>query len=201
MVARGTLHARCLQILRRWPEEAGVRAGFGVADEEYQHAVLRKLRVRDEQVPNLLIMFGRARLQAFKLGANIEDLFQAYRGALRRRNLLDFDDLITHTHALFESHPDIRAEVAGEFDAVLVDEFQDLTPMQYGIVRALAEPHRNLFAVGDDEQSIYGFAGADPGVLQRFASDYAVEPVVLVVNHRNSRAIFDAARRVLSTLR
>ena len=197
MVARGTLHARCLQILRRWPEEAGVRPGFGVADEEYQHAVLRKLRVRDEQVPNILIMFGRARLQAFRLEANMEELFKAYRGALRRRNLLDFDDLITHTYALFESHPEIRAEVAAEFDAVLVDEFQDLTPMQYGIVRALAEPHRNLFAVGDDEQSIYGFAGADPGVLQRFASDYGVTPVVLVVNHRNSRAIFDAARRVL----
>ena len=197
MVARGTLHARCLQILRRWPEEAGVRAGFGVADEEYQHAVLRKLRVRDEQVPNILTMFGRARLQAFRLESSIEELFRAYRGALRRRNLLDFDDLITHTHALFESHPDIRAGVAAEFDAVLVDEFQDLTPMQYGIVRALAQPHRNLFAVGDDEQSIYGFAGADPGVLQRFAGDYAVQPVVLVVNHRNSRAIFDAARRVL----
>lgn len=197
MVARGTLHARCLQILRKWPEEAGVRAGFGVADEEYQHAVLRKLRVRDEQVPNILTMFGRARLQAFRLEPNIEELFKAYRGALRRRNLLDFDDLITHTNALFESHPDIRAAVAAEFDAVLIDEFQDLTPMQYGIVRAIAEPHRNLFAVGDDEQSIYGFAGADPKVLKRFEADYAVTPVVLVVNHRNSRAIFDAARRVL----
>ncbi len=198
MVARGTLHARCLQILRAHPLEAGVRAGFGVADEEYQHAVLRKLRVREEQTANLLTLFGRARLhQSYRLDPQVESLFQAYRTALRRRNLLDFDDLITHTHALFESHPDIRAAVAGQWDAVLVDEFQDLTPMQYAIIRTLAAPHRNLFAVGDDEQSIYGFAGADPGVLQAFERDYAVPPVVLVVNHRNTRAIFDAARRVL----
>jgi superfamily I DNA/RNA helicase len=197
MVARGTLHSRCLHILRAWPEQAGVRAGFGVADEEYQAAVLRKLRVREEQTGNMLSLFGRARLHAFRLEPHIERLFQAYRGALRRRNLLDFDDLITHTQALFESHPDVRRAVAAEFDAVLVDEFQDLTPVQYAIVRALAEPHRNLFAVGDDEQSIYGFAGADREVLRRFATDYATSPIVLVVNHRNSRAIFDAARRVL----
>lgn len=197
LVERGTLHARCLRILRAHPEAAGVRPGFGVADEEYQQAVLRKLRVREEQAANLLTLFGRSRLQGYRLEPQVEQLFQLYRRALRRRNLLDFDDLIVHTHALFEQRPDIRAEVAARFDAVLVDEFQDLTPTQYGIVRALAEPHRNLLAVGDDEQSIYGFAGADPGVLRRFEQDYAVTPVVLLVNHRNSRAIFEAARRVL----
>ncbi len=197
LVERKTLHALCLQILRAWPEEAGLKPGFGVADEEYQAALLRKLRVRDEQAQGLLTLFGRARLQGFRLEPDVEHLFQAYRTALRRRNLADFDDLILHTHELLRSRADILTDVAGRWDAVLVDEFQDLSPTQYAIVRRLAEPHRHLFVVGDDEQSIYGWAGADPDILRVFQRDYQVTPVVLEVNHRNSRAIFDAARRVL----
>jgi DNA polymerase III epsilon subunit family exonuclease len=197
LVQRGTLHSLCLAILRAHPEAAGLKPGFGVADEDYQAALLRRLRVREEQAQTFLTLFGRARLQGYRLDPHVESVFQAYRGTLRRRNLVDFDDLILHTHQLFESHEAVRRETAARWDAVLVDEFQDLSPTQYAIVRRLVTPHRHLFAVGDDEQSIYGWAGADPDILKVFQRDYGVTPVVLEVNHRNSRAIFDAARRIL----
>jgi DNA polymerase III epsilon subunit family exonuclease len=78
-----------------------------------------------------------------------------------------------------------------------VDEFQDLSPVQYGIVTRLAEPHRSLFGVGDDEQSIFSWTGADPEVIRRFRTDYGVEPVVLDQNRRSARAIFAVARRLV----
>jgi DNA polymerase III epsilon subunit family exonuclease len=197
LVERGTLHSLCLRLLREHPAEAGLESGFGVADEEYQAALLRRLRVREEQAQTYLTLFGRARLQGYRLEPQVEAVYQAYRGTLRRRNLVDFDDLIIYTHDLLERHPGLLAAVAGQWDAILVDEFQDLSPTQYAIVRRLATPHHHIFAVGDDEQSIYGWAGADPDILRHFQRDYGVEPVVLEVNHRNSIAIFEAARRVL----
>ena len=197
LVERGTLHSLCLKLLRSWPDEAGLKPGFGVADEDYQAALLRRLRIREEQAQHFLTQFGRARLQGFRLEPQVEAVYQAYRATLRKRNLVDFDDLIVFAHDLLERHPAILADVAGRWDAVLVDEFQDLSPTQYAIIRRLVERHRHLFAVGDDEQSIYGWAGADPDILRTFQRDYGVEPVVLEVNHRNSVAIFESARRVL----
>ena len=196
-VTRGTLHSLCLQVLRANAEAAGLRQGFGVADEEYQQALLRKLRVREEAAPAILTAFGRARLQGQPLPPEQETLFQAYRTALRRRNLVDFDDLILYTNELLQSHAAVLGQTAGQWDALLVDEFQDLSPLQYAILRRLAERHRHLFAVGDDEQSIYGWAGADPRILETFRRDFDVTPIVLETNHRNSVAIFEAARQVL----
>src|SRR5439155_789130 len=89
--------------------------------------------------------------------------------------------------------------VAARWDYLLVDEFQDLNPAQYDILKRLARPHGNFFAVGDDEQSIFSWAGADPRLLARFREDFAIEkPVVLDRNCRCSHQIFETARRLLS---
>ena len=199
-VTRGTLHALCLRLLREFPGQAGLEPGFGVADEEYQLALLRGLRglrLPEKRFRQLIAVFGRSRALGTRLDERDERIFTLYRRMLRRKNLLDFDDLILHAHQLLERDPAARQAIAGRWDAILVDEFQDLTPTQYGILMRLAEPHRHLFAVGDDEQSIYGFAGADPAILKRFTDDHDITPVVLEVNHRNSRRIFEVARRVL----
>ena len=197
-VTRCTLHALCLQILRTHPEAAGLRPGFGVADDAYQAALLRRFGVPERGCQDVLRRFSRARLQGRPLEPKLERLLTAYRGVLRKTNQVDFDDLILHTHSLLETHPEILTALAGRWDVVLVDEFQDLTRTQYAIIADLAGSHRHIFAVGDDEQSIYGWAGADPVVLDRFRREFAIAgPVVLETNHRNSRVIFETARRLL----
>ena len=198
-ITRGTLHGLCLMLLRDHAEAAGLRRGFGIADEDYQQQVLRRLRVRPERQPQLLQLFGRHRLQHAPLTAGDLELFQAYGDALRSRNMLDYDDLIARTGELLRAQPAVLESVLARWDYLLVDEFQDLSLAQYEIVRQLASRHRNCFAVGDDEQSIFSWAGADPAILERFRTDFGIAaPIVLDLNRRCSRQIFEAARRLVT---
>src|SRR5204862_6502802 len=110
-----------------------------------------------------------------------------------------FDDLVTKAEQLLRTHGDIADTIAGRWDYLLVDEFQDVNAVQYDLLKRLAEPHGNFFAVGDDEQSIFTWTGADPYVLVRFGRDYGIErPIVLDKNCRCSRQVFETARRVLA---
>ena len=198
-VTRGTLHALCLGILREHTEAAGLEQGFGVADEAYQLAVLGRLEVHPKRRKETLTLFGRRRLQGYQFDPELEALYQDYAAYLTRRNMLDFDDLIARTAELFRRRSDARDKVAARWDHLLVDEFQDLNPAQYEILKCLAAPHRSFFAVGDDEQSIFSWTGADPRVLARFREDFGIaRPIVLDRNCRCSRRIFAAARRVLA---
>jgi DNA polymerase III epsilon subunit family exonuclease len=196
-VHRGTLHALCLALLREYAEVMGLRRGFGLADEEYQKRVLRRLRIRPERQAQLLRLFGRHQLERYQLTAGDQEHFAAYREALRARRLLDYNDLIALTGDLLRGHPGPAAEIRGRWDALLVDEFQDLSLAQYEVITGLTAGHRHCFAVGDDEQSIYSWAGADPRILERFRDDFGVTEVVLDKNRRCSRQIFEAARRVI----
>ena len=198
-VTRGTLHALCFGLLRDHAAAAGLRRGFGIADEDYQRRVLRRLRVRPERHGQLLLLFGRHRLQHVPLTAGDQELFDAYSDALRARNLLDYDDLIARAGELLRTREDVRAGVRDRWDYVLVDEFQDLSLAQYEVVTELAARHRNCFAVGDDEQSIFSWTGADPAILGRFRDDFGIaEPIILDLNRRCSRQIFDTARRLVT---
>jgi len=197
-MTRGTLHALCLGLLREHGELVGLRRGFGVADEEYQRIVLRRHRVASKRVSPLLTLFGRGRLQGFRLTAGDQDHLDRYAATLRARNMVDFDDLVVFTRDLLTRHPAIARTVAARWDHLLVDEFQDLSPAQYEVIRVLGSGHRSVFAVGDEEQSIFSWTGADPEVLRRFQKDFGVpEPVVLERNRRSARAIFAAARQLV----
>jgi DNA polymerase III epsilon subunit family exonuclease len=198
-VTRGTLHAVCADVLREHGTAIGIPRGFGVADEAYQRLLLRRLGVRNRRrVNDLLTLFARGRLQDATLSQRDRDLLTRYLAQLRRRTLLDFDDLISETARLFDTHADVAAATAARWDCVLVDEFQDLDPAQYGIIRTLAQGHRNIFAVGDDEQSIFSWRGADPRVLRRFADDFGIaDPIVLEANRRCAKPIFEHARRLI----
>src|SRR6266849_10474067 len=200
-ITRGTIHALCLALLREYAEAAGLRKGFGVADEQYQKVILGRLHVPLEQRGSLLTRFSRHRVQKqdYELTTDDARLYREYSAWLAHRNMLDFDDLVTKAAALLRTRGDIADAVAARWDYLLVDEFQDVNAVQYDLLKRLAAPHGNFFAVGDDEQSIFTWTGADPYVLVRFSRDYEIDrPIVLDKNCRCSRQIFETARRVLA---
>src|SRR6184192_3223184 len=198
-VTRGTIHALCLALLREHAEAAGLRKGFGVADEQYQKVILGRLHVPLEQRGSLLNRFSRHRVQDYRLTDDDARLYREYAVWLAHRNMLDFDDLVVKAEELVRTHGDIADAIAARWDYLLVDEFQDVNAVQYDLLKRLAAPHGNFFAVGDDEQSIFTWTGADPYVLVRFSRDYEIDrPIVLDKNCRCSRQIFEPARRVLA---
>src|SRR3989440_3654807 len=200
-ITRGTIHALCLALLREHAEAAGVRKGCGVADEQYQKVILGRLHVPLAQRGSLLNRFSRHRAQKqdYELTKDDARLYREYTGWLAHRNMLDFDDLVARAEELLRTRGDIADRIAARWDCLLVDEFQDLNAVQYDLLKRLAAPHGNFFAVGDDEQSIFTWTGADPYVLVRFSRDYEIDrPIVLDKNCRCSRQIFETARRVLA---
>ena len=191
-VKRGTIHALCLELLREFADAAGLRKGFGVADETYQRVILKRLRVPEDRHGQLLTLFGRHRLSGYRLTPGDMGLLREYLSWLRARHMVDFDELITRAEPLAD-------RIADRFDYLLVDEFQDVNAVQYEFLKKLAAPHGNFFAVGDDEQSIFAWTGADPMVLERFRRDYEIaQPIILDKNCRCSKQIFETARRVLA---
>src|SRR6266404_2114704 len=193
-ITRGTIHALCLALLREYAEAAGLRKGFGVADEQYQKVILGRLHVPLEQRGSLLNRFSRHRVQKqdYELTTDDARLYREYTAWLAHRNMLDFDDLVAKAEELLRARGDIADAIAARWDYLLVDEFQDVNAVQYDLLKRLAAPHGNFFAVGDDEQSIFTWTGADPYVLVRFSRDYEIErPIVLDKNCRCSRQIFE----------
>src|SRR5213079_3377850 len=198
-VTRGTIHALCLALLREHAEAAGLRKGFGVADEQYQKVILGRLRVPLEQRGPLLNRFGRHRVQAYELTADDARLYREYTAWLAHRNMVDFDDLVTKAEELLRRRVDVADAIAARWDYVLVDEFQDVNAVQYDLLKFLCAPAGNFFAAGVDAHSFFNSTGADPYVLVRFSREYAIDrPIVLDKNCRCSRQIFETARRVLA---
>jgi superfamily I DNA/RNA helicase len=197
-VTRGTIHSLCVRILRQHRADVGLQAGFGIADEDYQYALLGRLRVPRKYRGGLLNRFGRRRLQGYELTPDDQALLGQYQERLHAANMIDFDDIVVMAAGLLSTRPDIAGQVASQWDYVLVDECQDLSARQYDIIKALVTGHRNLFAVGDDEQSIFSWASADPLILRQLANDFAIaRPIVLDENCRCSTRIFAAARRLI----
>lgn len=125
-------------------------------------------------------------------------IYQAYETARTGKKKLDFDDMLVMCLELFEKYPSILAQWQEKFKYIMVDEFQDINPVQYEIIRLLALPENNLFIVGDDDQSIYEFRGARPSIMLGFGKDYPdMKQIFLNYNYRSTRAIVDAAVRVI----
>lgn len=148
----------------------------------------------------MLDAFARYRFRNEPLGRRDRKIYDEYRDIMARRNMADFDTLVLKTADLFRI-ASIGAEVRGRWDAVLVDEFQDLNRIQYAVIRQLAIGHRHIFAVGDDEQSVYSWTGADPKIFRTFAADFeiAYDSVIhLDDNWRCPPAVLDLARRLIA---
>ena len=212
----GTFHAFCIKALRSHGKLLGLRDGFSICDASDQlatvRAVMRELKVSDAlarpgQVQAKLSLNKNKRLShgaALDAASDaVEELVarvqQRYDEQLRRASLVDFDDLLLLTLQLLEQHPAAREEFTERYRWIMVDEYQDTNSPQYEIIRALAGGHRNLCVVGDDDQSIYGWRGADVSKILGFEHDFPGAVVVrLETNYRSTGFILDAANRVIA---
>jgi superfamily I DNA/RNA helicase/DNA polymerase III epsilon subunit-like protein len=196
-ITSGTIHAFCAELLRAHGPLVGLDAGFGIADEEYQLGVLRRIEGHRHWHRNCLTRFAAHRFRGEPLLDNDAALFARYEQFFARRKLVDFDMLVLKAAELLERLDDTAA-IRGRWDVILIDEFQDLNPVQYRIVRALAHDHRHVFAVGDHEQSIYSWAGADTAVFKNFVNDFGLHTrVELEDNRRCPQNVFAHARTLV----
>jgi DNA polymerase III epsilon subunit family exonuclease len=197
-IKRGTIHAFCAELLRELGAAVLLESGFGIADEAYQLDVLRRIEGPRKWHRNVLTRFSAYRFRDTPLQHDDLILFHKYERYLADRKLVDFDTLVIKAAELLESDSAAADEIRARWDVVLVDEFQDLNPVQYRVVKALAKQHRHVFAVGDDEQSIYSWAGADPKVFKEFVKDFEIATVVhLEENRRCPDDVFALARKLM----
>jgi DNA helicase-2/ATP-dependent DNA helicase PcrA len=210
-----TFHAHCVQVLRRNIERLGYPARFAIYDrgdqESLARGVLREIKMDSTMLrpSDLLAIIGRWKTasvrpeQALSLAQTDREhlaaaAYRRYQRALKNAGAVDFDDLLLLTEQLFAKFADVRRDEAGLFDHLLVDEYQDTNASQYGIVKALAMGHRNLCVVGDDDQSIYAWRGAEVQHILRFKRDWPDAKVVnLEENYRSTAAILEWAGRLI----
>ena len=211
----GTFHNICCRILRREIEALGYDRRFNILDSQDQESMIKKalkeLEINPDQVKPraLLDAISRAKnafidAQQFSREAGsyyeeiIAKVYAHYQAALRAQNALDFDDLIMLTVKLFQEHPQVLEKYQDIFRYVMVDEYQDTNYPQYLLVHLLAKKHNNLFVIGDDYQSIYGWRQADIRNILNFEKDYPAAAVItLDRNYRSTQIILDAATGII----
>ncbi len=210
----GTFHATCARILRRHHDAAGLQRNFVVYDDDDGRAVMRRvykeLKLDDKRFPPRAVLGKiRAEKQEGRLPPDfvakdpfervVAQAFEAYERHLAAANAVDFDDLLLRVlHIVEDASSAAGADLRGRFRHVLVDEFQDVNRVQYRIVRALSAEYRNLCVVGDDDQSIYRWRGADVTIVRNFRRDYPDAQIVkLEQNYRSTGSVVAAALGVI----
>lgn len=211
-----TFHALCMRILRRGIRNLGYPENFAIYDRGDQEgaarSALREIRAPSEKLrpADLIAMIGRWKMmsigpqQAAQLASNDKEhlgavAYRRYQQTLKTSAAVDFDDLLLLTEKLFQQHPDVRRREAKRFSHLLIDEYQDTNASQYRIVGALAERHRNLCVVGDDDQSIYGWRGADVSHILNFQRDWPDAKIVRMEdNYRSTGPILAMANRLIA---
>jgi DNA helicase-2/ATP-dependent DNA helicase PcrA len=212
----GTFHSHCVQILKRWTGELGYPDRFTIYDrsdaESVARTVLREIRVAESTLSpsdflNIVSRWKNAGVRPENAdSAATSDQehiaasgFRRYQRALKLQAAFDFDDLLVFAEQLLVENPKVRLAEAGRYDHVLVDEYQDTNGCQYRIIKALAQGHRNLCVVGDDDQSIYGWRGAEVRHILNFRQDWPEAKVVrLEDNYRSTDAILTMSNRLIA---
>jgi DNA helicase II / ATP-dependent DNA helicase PcrA len=211
-----TFHSACARILRREAAHLGMRSSFSIYDQadavRLTGYILRDLNLDPKRMPprqvhaaisaakNELIspteLLERALTPYDK---KLAEVYAEYQKRLTDASALDFDDLLTQAVNLFRRHPDVASAWRSRFQHVLVDEFQDTNLAQWELVRTLADEHRNIMVVGDADQAIYRFRGADYRNLMRFEEAFPdASVIVLEQNYRSTQTILDAANAVIA---
>ncbi|MBN1681881.1 MAG: UvrD-helicase domain-containing protein [Anaerolineae bacterium] len=210
----GTFHATCARILRREADfTPPFSSSYTIFDTADQLAAMKRALADlnldpKKNTPNSMLsrvsavkneLLGPGDVAANDYRAEIfQRVYEHYNSLLRASNARDFDDLLMHTVLLFRNHPDVLERYQRRYPFILVDEFQDTNIAQYTLVGQLVAHHRNLFAVGDPDQSIYAFRGADHRNVQRFRQDFPdTQTILLEQNYRSHQAILDAAMGVI----
>ncbi len=212
----GTFHSVCARILRQEADRIGFARNFVIYDAEDQLAFIRNtmtelgisttqfnpkaVRARISGAKNAYVSaeeYGRSAGDFFE--EKVAQIFTAYQRRLRENNAMDFDDLLVKPIQLFEQYPQVLAAYQDRFRYILVDEYQDTNRAQYLLLKLLAQRHRNICVVGDDDQSIYAWRGADLRNILDFEKDYPDCKIFrLEQNYRSTRFILDAAHSVVS---
>ncbi len=210
-----TFHALCVRILRRHIDLLGYNKAFTIADTSEQRTlvkrVLRDLNIDPKKfdprsvlssisnAKNDLLTPKQFKVQAISAFDQIvADVYERYQAELKQNESLDFDDLIMMTIQLFDEHKDVLADYQDKFQYIHVDEYQDTNEAQYQLVNTLAKKNQNICVVGDADQSIYGWRGANMQNILDFKKDYPAAHVTLLEqNYRSTKTILNAANAVI----
>ncbi|MBN1179646.1 MAG: UvrD-helicase domain-containing protein, partial [Anaerolineae bacterium] len=209
----GTFHAICARILRRDGTAIGIPSNFAIFDADDQRAVVRQalkqLNIDDKKYRPASIHAAISNAkndlitpESYRPGSYFEEIvnrvYPLYQDTLRANGGLDFDDLLVETARLFRDHPETAARYQERYRYILVDEFQDTNMAQYVLLRQLSARHRNLFAVADEDQSIYRWRGADYRNIARLREDHPdLATYLLEQNYRSTQTVLDAAQAVI----
>ena len=210
----GTFHSICARILRRESQHLTYYdKDFVIFDSADQLQVvkqaLKDLNLDDKKFPPYKMLNGISNAKNELITPEIyaatnyisevtRRVYTQYQALLQANNAMDFDDLLMNTVLLFQEHADILLQYQERYEHILVDEFQDTNTTQYTLLRQLAGVHHNIFAVGDSDQSIYKWRGADFRNIQRFREQYPdAEQILLEQNYRSTQIILDAAKAVI----
>jgi DNA helicase II / ATP-dependent DNA helicase PcrA len=211
-----TFHSLCARLLRREAPSAGLPRNFAIYDDDDQLAavklVMNKLQIEEDSLTprNVLsrISFaknhgqsaGQLRAEAIgQDGRKVADVFEGYEKLLEQSKAVDFDDLLLRSAKLLRESPAVREKWQSRFQYIHVDEYQDTNRVQYDLMRLLTGPKQNVCVVGDEDQSIYRWRGADVSILLSFSQDFPSAKIVkLERNYRSTQNILDAAGAVVA---
>ena len=212
----GTFHSICVKILRRHAELAGLKSNFTILDTDDQLRLMKQLiaatQIDDKRWPARQLAgvidgwknraWTPEQVPASEAGAYDHkgiELYRQYQHRLRELNAADFGDLLLHVVTIFQTHSEVLVQYQRFFRYILVDEYQDTNVAQYLWLRLLAQGHQNICCVGDDDQSIYGWRGAEVGNILRFEKDFPGAHVVrLEQNYRSTPHILGAASGIIN---
>ena len=213
----GTFHALAARILRRHAELVGLKSNFTILDTDDQVRLIKQLLAAENidskkwpprQVLGAIERWKDRGLTPDRLGdadggdvagGRVVAIYRAYQERLRTLNACDFGDLLLHNLAIFQNHPDVLAEYHRKFKYLLVDEYQDTNVAQYLWLRILSQAHKNICCVGDEDQSIYAWRGAEIGNILRFETDFPGATIIkLEQNYRSTGHILAAASGLIA---
>ena len=211
-----TFHSSCVRILRQDITPLGWSNRFAIYDQDDQLRLIKSLikhwgydpkRIQPKSIQSQIEHYKCemtpletvVQTQQHRLNDPLIKIWRDYEASLKARDALDFSDLIAKTVHLFQTHPDILSRWQKRFSHILVDEYQDTNRAQHLFLRLLAKPHRNLAVVGDDDQSIYSFRGADVSIIRDFTTEYPEATVIqLEQNYRSTKNILTVANALVA---
>ncbi len=210
----GTFHSICARLLRREADYLPIQSNFVIFDDDDQErivkGIIKEFNLNDKMYRAVSVHASISNAKNELIGADdypitnyrdevVKRVYAEYQKRLVASNAVDFDDILMYTARLLEDNPTVREKYARRFEHVLVDEFQDTNLAQYTLLKHLASGHHNIFVVGDPDQSIYRWRGADWRNVQRFEQDYPEAQVILLEqNYRSRQNILDAAMSVIN---
>ena len=219
-----TFHSLCVRILREYATRVGYTNTFSILDTKDQEGIvkeiLRYIKIDEKKFDPSWVLFqigqaknkflsGEAAAEFFdtlkgpkvsydEYSIALQSVFPRYQERLKLLNAMDFDDLLYNAVTLLEQNPDVRESLSRRFQYILVDEYQDTNPSQFRLLQALTSTHSNICVVGDDDQSIYAWRGADPAHILHFDQHYpGTKKIILDQNYRSTNTILKAANEVI----